>query len=42
MFSATDAFVACIQKRAPDAVASRPFFVCMEQPLFLDIEFRNR
>ena len=41
-FSATDAFVSSIQKRAPDAVASRPSFVWMKQPLFLEIEFCNR
>ncbi len=40
--SGTDADVQSIQKRAPDAVASRPFFVQIVHPLFLEREFCNR
>ena len=40
--SGTDASVQSIQKRAPDAVASRPFFVQIVHPLFLEREFCNR
>ena len=40
--SRTDASVQSIQKRAPDAVASRPFFVQIVHLLFLERAFCNR